>query len=269
MAKKKKKKKRLKSQHTKKTTKKKADDKSNTRLLLVGKGPGRGLAPRGPVRGCEIFGINNVCLEQHVDVIFDMHDLTWTEEECYRFYDHLHGIVPDEELKKRAKLRKHGFNTVLDYAKQSGKPLISVKQYEGIPNSRAYPLTQIVKKYDCDYFTSAVPYCIAYAMYKGYKSIELFGINCDSKEEWAYQRGAVSHWLGIAKGVGLDIRTNGTKTRILRCPNGLLYGYNLQQMPRGFKTKDGWIEPKDKNEIIEKPNMDDMIKREFEVWKES
>ena len=125
--------------------KKKRRNKIPQRVCIVGKGPGRGLAPRHPLPNMQIWGINNVGLEQYVDMIFDMHDLEWTVADCYRNYWHLKDLVPDEELRQRSELRQHGFTKVLEYCARVNKPLMSVRKYKGVPSSRTYPLQQIIR----------------------------------------------------------------------------------------------------------------------------
>jgi hypothetical protein len=218
----------------------------------------------------QIWGINNVGLEQYVDMVFDMHDLEWTVAECYQNYWHLKDLVPDEELRQRATLRQHGFTKVLEYCARVNKPLMSLRKYKGVPSSTAYPLQQIIKKYDSDLFTSATPYAIAYAIFKDFDIIDLFGINCSHREEWVYQRDAITFWLGIAKGMGKKISVTGDQRRVLRSFDNKLYGYDTEQMPRGCEAEDTWKEPKEKYEIVDrKLDEDQMVLRKFRVWKES
>jgi hypothetical protein len=227
------------------------------RAIIVGKGPGRGLAPREKTQGCSIWGVNDVAIDQYVDMVWDMHDLDWTEEQARENYGHLKGIIDDEKIEDRVKSRLKGFSNLKKYCTQSGKPLMSLRKYEDIPSSRSYPLSQIISRFDCDYFPSTVVYAVAYAIHIDYDSIECFGIGCTINEEWAYQRTALSHWMGIAKGMGKFIAVTGEVGRPLRLHNGRLYGYNTPQMERGVKTIDGYL--------------DVAIKTLFqtEVWKES
>jgi hypothetical protein len=239
------------------------------RFILVGKGAGRGLAPLQPTEGCQIWGINNVGLEQYVDGIFDMHDLDWTEEECYENYDHLRGFFNENELREKAKERHAGFSKVRRFAAQTNLPLITVKEYEDLPSSIAYPLDEIIAEFDEDYFSSTVPYAIAYAIYQGYESVELFGISCMSTEEWGYQRECVAHWLGIAKGRGMRIGVTGEKYRLLRSHNLMLYGYNVPQKEKGIETEDGWLIPKGEIDPSQPISVDDHDYVIYKVWRES
>lgn len=239
------------------------------RFVIIGKGFGSGLAPERNYPNVLSIGVNNVPLEQYADMIIDMHDLEWTEEECYENYRHLANLYDEETLRKRAKNRKIGFEQILKFAKKKGITLLSIREYEGVPSSIAYPLEEIIAKFDCDLFTSTVPYAIAYGLYKGYDTIELFGINCVEGEEWYYQREAVAHWLGIAKGMGAKVRVNGEKYRVLRSTDPL-YGYNRPQEPRGEETEDMYFQHQEKYKNFKGvPDMRDMVLLKCKVWKES
>lgn len=244
------------------------------KVAIVGKGEGRGLAPRAPTPGVDVWGTNNVALQQSVDMIFDMHNLDWTLQENYDNYSHLD--LTEEERWDRAKLRNRGFENLKQMAIDTGTPIMSVKKYAGVP-SKEYPLQQIIKMGDCDMLSSVTPYMIAYAIYRKYSQIDLYGINCAHGEEWAYQREAVSGWLMFAKGRGIKVTVTGGAKRPLRLMNPTtLYGFNIEQSVRGIETIDSWYEPEgarkyqiSDDEIDPDNPVDGMIKREFQVWKES
>lgn len=258
----------------KKKKKKKGRGITGLRIAIVGKGEGRGLAPRAPTPGIEVWGTNNVALQQPCDMIFDMHDLGWTWEENYENYSHLD--LTEEERVDRTNLRQRGFENLKKFAIETGTPIMSVRKYAGVPGY-AYPLQQIIKKFDCDMFSSVTPYMIALAIYKGARQIDLYGINCAHGEEWAYQREAVSGWLMFAKGKGIKVTVNGGKNRPLRLMNPTtLYGYGIEQMSRGYKTQDRWHEPEGSrkyqisdDEIDPDNPTEGMIERIFDVWKEA
>jgi hypothetical protein len=263
-----------KKKYNKKPKKLKRRGMPGRKVAIVGKGEGRGLAPRAPTPGVDVWGTNNVALQQPCDMIFDMHDLDWTWEQNYENYSHLD--LTEEERKDRTNLRQRGFENLKQMAIDTGTPIMSVKQYAGVP-SLAYPLQQIIKKYDCDMFSSVTPYMIAYAIYKKYRQIDLYGINCAHGEEWAYQREAVSGWLMFAKGQGIKVTVSAGIARPLRLLNPTtLYGFNIEQAERGVQTTDSWHEPVgarkyqiSDDEIDPDDPTKDMVKREFTVWKES
>jgi len=66
---------------------------------------------------------------------------------------------------------------------------------------------------------------IAYALYKGYERIELFGIDHGGTTEYVMAKAAVEHWLGRALGMGVEVYVPDMSA-LLKIKNNLLYGYN-------------------------------------------
>ena len=237
-------------------------------LVIVGKGFGSGLAPQRPKLNRIIMGVNNVAMDQYADMIIDMHDLEWTEEECLKYYDHLREMFDEEELKRRAKNRYDGFQGILQYVEFTNKSLLSIRKYKGLRSSMVYPLKAIIAHFDCDLFTSTVSYAIAWGLFNKFKRIDLYGINCVYAEEWAYQREAIAHWLGVARGMGVKTNVTGEEYRPLRSRHGL-YGYNLPQMDRGIETEDMWIAHKDQyGNPYQAKTKDDLVIKKRKVWLE-
>ncbi len=108
-------------------------------------------------------------------------------------------------------------------------PFVGPYKYEEIPLSEAFPLEECVKEFGLPYFTNTICYMIAYALLKGAKSIELFGVNQAGSFEYSNEKGGVEYWLGIAIGRGVKVTINGKDSQLLkyqgRYGNGILYGY--------------------------------------------
>ena len=70
---------------------------------------------------------------------------------------------------------------------------------------------------------------IAYALLKGAKEIELYGVNQAGSHEYVEERPAVEYWLGIAVGMGVKVTINGKNSQLLKFKGmygpGILYGY--------------------------------------------
>jgi hypothetical protein len=92
-------------------------------------------------------------------------------------------------------------------------------QYPDVPRAVRYPLEEITERFGFKYFTSSVSYALALACYKGYKRIELYGVEMETNTEYQYQREGVTLWLGVAKGLGIEIDAH---IGMLVAP---LYGY--------------------------------------------
>lgn len=208
------------------------------RVAIMGKGPGRGLTPRN--KSYKVWGINNAWVGQYVSMIWDMHDMDWTAEDCRNHYSHLVDYYTPEEVEEKIKSRLLCFEASKAHAIKHNIPIMSVKTYEGVPGFE-YPLERIINKFDCDLFTSATPYAIAYAIYKKYTHIDLFGVNCMHGDEWEKQRDAVVGWLMLAKGKGIKVTVSGQKFRPLRAWDGRLYGYGIPQEPKGMQVMEKLI----------------------------
>jgi len=72
--------------------------------------------------------------------------------------------------------------------------------------SKQYPLRGIVKKFGVNYFTNTNCYMIAYAIYKGYDRLRLYGIDMRADEiSQVAEKSGVEYWLGFAKAKGIEV----------------------------------------------------------------
>lgn len=111
-----------------------------------------------------------------------------------------------------------------------GCPFIAPLKYAEIPKSEAFPLEEAAKRFGMPYFSNTIAYMIAYALLKGAKEIDIYGVNQASSAEYFYERSGVEFWLGVAIGSGVKVTINGEKSELLRNKarfgGSLLYGYN-------------------------------------------
>ena len=87
-------------------------------------------------------------------------------------------------------------------------------------NQSNYPLNEIVKEFDCAYFTNSISYMIAYAIYKGYEEINIYGVDMTGRDEYINQRGSVMYWIGYARAKGITVNLSSEVDK--PC---FLYGY--------------------------------------------
>lgn len=94
-----------------------------------------------------------------------------------------------------------------EWLKSTSIPVLMQDCYEDVPASVKFPLDEIRKEFAGapEYFTSSVAYALAYAIYKRYKRIELYGVEMETNTEYAHQRPGVAYWCGIAIGRGIVI----------------------------------------------------------------
>ena len=99
--------------------------------------------------------------------------------------------------------------------------------FPGLEFAKVFPINEIqdtipyylLKRY----FTNSIAYMVAYAIYSGYKKINLSGINlCVEEEEYSMQRSCVEAWLAYALGKEIEI-TIMQESALFKCP--YMYGY--------------------------------------------
>ncbi len=170
-------------------------------VCIVGRGTGWDLAP--PIDKALIWGVNALLLQRPVHVTFDMHDL-----------DNLHyrSIFQGAEI---------------ELIKRLNMPLISIKKYPDIPSSFEYPLFDVIRYTGVDYFTNTIDYMIAFAIYCGFKEINLYGVNMATNSEYAYEKPGVDFWIGYALGKGIKVNYESKWSTMLRSRDDKVYGYRV------------------------------------------
>ena len=103
--------------------------------------------------------------------------------------------------------------------------IIMQDHYEEIPASVKFPLDELCQellgeRFDRKYFTSSVSYAIALAIYRGYPTIEIYGVEMETNTEYRHQRDGISFWIGLGIGLGRTFRLHSHNLMI-----SPLYGY--------------------------------------------
>jgi len=83
-----------------------------------------------------------------------------------------------------------------------------------------YPLDEVIKYFGTRYFTNSIAYMFALAIKRKYKTINLWGIDMDAGDEWAYERPCVMYWIGQAEARGISVMTASDLTN-----PAYLYGF--------------------------------------------
>lgn len=111
-----------------------------------------------------------------------------------------------------------------------GVPIMMTQAYPEIPNSIAYPIDLMAKKYGgCfqgpigaegfKYWTNSVSFMIAQAIDYGYPTIGVWGVDMATASEYNSQRPSCEFFLGVAAGLGRKIMLPATcdllKTRFI------------------------------------------------------
>lgn len=94
-----------------------------------------------------------------------------------------------------------------------------------------YPLQEIITEYNSGYFACSIAYMIAYAMYKGVKKINLYGVDMSIGSEYQYERPSVLYWIGRAEGLGVKVNTTINT-------GNFLYGYETEKLKQILSSID-------------------------------
>lgn len=121
----------------------------------------------------------------------------------------------------------------IDNLNRTGAEIITKDMIPGLEKCTPYPLWEIIDQFKTDYFTCTVAYMIAYAIYTGVERITMYGIDMATDKEYlTAQRPCVEHWVGFARGRGIQIIIHPWS---LVCRTQKLYGYeNKKVNPEGY-----------------------------------
>ena len=210
------------------------------KLAIAGKGIGGELTPEEG----DVWGIGEYFMHRYCSAAWEMHDYTWTVDQCLRHKIEMYENMPDAVKSNYtaaglygSALWKHkGFKEKAEAVNKSGIPLVTVSKYHEdnpvqgvvVPTSVEYPLYKVIFEVlgGRDYLIGTANYALAYAIYTGkYNPITLYGINLRSWEEWAYQRPNCELLIGIALGRGIKVEVVGSEDGLLMPPRGIMYGY--------------------------------------------
>ena len=132
-------------------------------------------------------------------------------------------------------------------------------EYVHVPNSRNYPIGAVMALQHKvtraglpnRFLTNSIDFAIAHAILEERPRIEIYGVDLDTKTEYAYQRPGVSFWLGIAAGRGIEVELC-YETPILRAK---MYALELG----------GQMVPRQKLEFLRGKWTDELLKDEVEL----
>jgi len=174
---------------------------------ILAKGSGWDKIPEKP-EGV-VYGVNDAFLRTPCDITFHMHDLNVWENR------------PESESSTKLIVMAANRNPRMEF--------YTIRPYSKIPHAKPYPLDEIVKHFNSNYFTNGISFIIAYAIWKGATVINLYGVNMTVEEEYIAQKPNVEYWLGRAEGMGIEVNYQWEYTSLKKSKDGLLYGYFFDQ----------------------------------------
>jgi hypothetical protein len=104
-------------------------------------------------------------------------------------------------------------------------PIISLHQIKGI-KTRRYPYKAIVKRFGTEFFSCTICYMIAYALYKGYNYIRMYGVDMITTKEYEREKGGVEFWVGMARGMGCKVEIS-RGSAVCQTKTGIPYGFKI------------------------------------------
>lgn len=114
-------------------------------------------------------------------------------------YDRLFDMHARELIERRGK-------AYVEFLQTEDRPIYMQEEFEDIPNALRYPLGMI-REYVTkrDYFQSSIAYMLALAIHQSPLKISLWGVECATNDEWAYERPCNEFLLGIATARQIEI----------------------------------------------------------------
>jgi len=169
-------------------------------------------------------------LRERDDVVFEViyEEMTnWVENAMGKINDMINSgadkimdVVETHCDKIEVELEKI-IDEVIEEVNKLNIPVMTLKKYSYLPNSIPFPLDKMHYKY-C---TNSFSYMIAYAIYKGATSIDLYGVGLIKELEYREQKACIEYWLGYARGLGIKWRVRGLTTLFSTMGHAGLYGY--------------------------------------------
>lgn len=179
-------------------------------VIILGTGTTRGQCPYD----VEVWGVNGVYSE--VDIrerkgLKSRLDKLFITDYLFSPQGHIHF-----DINRLNRIAEHHHAQVISLHQ------LKLKQYE--VKSIPYPFKKISEYFKTEFFTSTISFMLAYALYKNYTDLRLYGIDMHGKEEYMMQKGGVEYWLGRAmeRGCKVFIAPGGS---VMQTPTGSPYGF--------------------------------------------
>lgn len=171
-------------------------------VYIIGKGLGWQDAPEEG----DLWGIADLIVRRPITMVWEMHHL-------------------DEARMTHI--------SAVRYASAMNIPVMTLSKYDFLPTAIEYPIDEVKAKFMTpytdhdDYFASSVAYMIAYALYKGYKVIHLYGVCLNRFFYESYRtRSGVEFWIGLAIGRGVKVNICSPYSEVMTTWDGRMYGYD-------------------------------------------
>ena len=165
------------------------------KVVILGMGPTWVECPYDKDK--EIWGINYICRKaKRIDLLWNLH--TWKD-------------TPKDLM--------------AEILQRRDIPIMALEPYDGL-NVTIFPLEEIIHHFNTAYLADTVAEMIAYAIYKGYSEIDLFGIDHFFTGEYVESKGCVEYWVGRADQCGIKVGIP-KGSAICKTIDGSIYGRDM------------------------------------------
>jgi hypothetical protein len=160
-------------------------------------------------------------------------DQTWVINTYGNVLDHdLVFHMDDVRVQEiRAKANPTGkIARMLEWLKTHHKPVVTSRTHPDYPALEAFPLEAVVNTFGSIYFNNTAAYAIALALFRGARTLSLFGIDFTwpNAHEAEKGRACCEYWLGRAQALGVQLHIADSSTLMdSSAPfENRLYGYD-------------------------------------------
>lgn len=171
-------------------------------VAIIGKGPGRELAPKIG-EGITTWGVNDIVRHRQCDVCFWM----------------------DRHLQENSDMDR----VIVASVNKTQTPMYSAKKWKDVPTAKVYPVSRIKSFFGTDYFADSCCYMLALAIYKGFTHIHVYGFTYAWGSVYVTERPCVEFWLGMAMGRGITVSVYGEHSALFQTHRKDMYSYETPQ----------------------------------------
>ena len=157
------------------------------KIIIIGKALGWQLAPKEG----EAWGLNDLIMNRELSLLFNVHK-----------------SIP---------------KIIIDKCNQNNVSIVTLQKNDLVNNNIIYPLKEIIEDFNTDLFTNSIDYMIAYAIYKKYEQIDIYGVSMGSVYEYKFQKPSLEFWIGYALGKGIKINIFGDENSKLKIKGNICY----------------------------------------------
>jgi hypothetical protein len=122
----------------------------------------------------------------------------------------------------------------INFLKSFGSNCFIAIKHQALPEAQLFPYRELIDTFG-PYFTNTIDWLLAYAITLKPTHILLSGVTISPEEDHAFCRAGIEHYIGIARGKGIEI-TIPEKSHLLKVPRlyGLEYNTELYSFKQGL-----------------------------------